>query len=215
MSRQLKLHSPSSPRRGSSIESAGCGSSSHHYSRCVDVEDFTTSALACPHDVYGHKDCGSSKTLEAKRQLRSNAYIFAALAMGLSSWSFSSAAGQGKLEVTDAWVPAVEEVGGDVPLLMTIKNELAEPDALLRARCPVANFYERHTVDRGEGAPAMRAISAIPIPASSTLVLKATEHHIMLLQIRQPLQAGDRFKCSLAFQKAGTLETEVEVRKSR
>jgi copper(I)-binding protein len=135
--------------------------------------------------------------------------------MGLSSWNFSSAAGQGKLEVTDAWVPVAEEVGVDVPLLMTIKNELAEPDALLRARCPVANFYERHTVDRGEGAPAMRPVSAIPIPASSTLVLKASEYHIMLLQIRQPLQVGDRFKCSLAFQKSGTLETEVEVRKNR
>jgi hypothetical protein len=58
----------------------------------------------------------------------------------------------------------------------------------------------------------MRPISSIPVPASSTVVLKPTEFHVMLLQIRQPLAVGERFKCTLVFQKAGAIETEVEVR---
>jgi periplasmic copper chaperone A len=118
------------------------------------------------------------------------------------------------LVVSDAWVPAVDEVGRDVPLLAAIRNEAEVPDALMRIRCPVANFFEKHTVDRGEGAPAMRPISAIPIPAGATVVLKPSEYHLMLLQIRQPLAAGERFKCTLVFQKAGAIETEVEVRRS-
>jgi copper(I)-binding protein len=97
-------------------------------------------------------------------------------------------------------------------LLVAIRNETDSPDALMRVRCPVANFFEKHTVDRGEGAPAMRPISSIPIPAGSTTVLKPTEYHVMLLQIRQPLAVGGRFNCTLIFQKAGALETEVEVR---
>jgi copper(I)-binding protein len=116
--------------------------------------------------------------------------------------------------VSDAWVPAMDQVGRDVPLLMTIRNNTSSPDALMRVRCPIANFSERHAVDRGEGAPAMRPISSIPIAATSTVVLKPTEHHVMLLQTRQPLQVGERFNCSVVFQKAGTKETEVEVRKS-
>jgi len=43
-------------------------------------------------------------------------------------------------------------------------------------------------------------------------VLKADGYHIMLLQTRQPLAAGDKFSCAIDFQKAGTIETEVNVR---
>jgi copper(I)-binding protein len=60
----------------------------------------------------------------------------------------------------------------------------------------------------------MRAISSIPIPAGSTVIMKPTEYHVMLLQTRQPLTVGERFNCALVFQKAGTIETEVEVRRS-
>lgn len=215
MALQLRLRSlkPSACRR--TDHCAVRTDSSRLAGRRAAADDFEALVPARSEAVYSHANCLESKKQDAKRQRQPNAFILVASIMCLSIWSFPSVAGQGKLEVTDAWVPAVEEVGSDVPLLMTIKNELAEPDALLRARCSVANFYERHTVDRGEGAPAMRPVSSIPIPARSTVVLKASEYHIMLLQIRRPLEAGDRFNCSLAFQKAGNLETEVEVRKSR
>jgi periplasmic copper chaperone A len=125
----------------------------------------------------------------------------------------SGAQGEG-LIVSDAWVPAVDEVGRDVPLLFSIRNETGSSDALMRVRCPVANFFEKHIVDRGEGAPAMRAISSIPVPTGSTVLLKPTEYHVMLLQIREPLAVGARFSCTLVFQRAGAIETEVEVRRS-
>ena len=142
---------------------------------------------------------------------RAGGLIIAAL-----SWmaSGSIALGGGNtLRVAEAWVPATDKVGADVPLLMTVHNEADAGDALLRVRCPVANFSERHTVDRGEGAPAMRTIPSIPIAAGSTTVLKPDGYHIMLLQIRQPLVAGEKFACSINFQKAGTIETEVNVQK--
>jgi periplasmic copper chaperone A len=130
------------------------------------------------------------------------------------SWVTPAVAEGEAFVVTDAWVPAVDQVGRDIPLLMTIRNNNNAADALMRVRCPVANFSERHTVDRGEGAPAMRSIPLIPIAASSTVVLRPTEYHVMLLQTTQLLQPGERFKCAVIFQRAGTIETEVEVRKS-
>ena len=92
-----------------------------------------------------------------------------------------------QLRIAKAQLPAVEQVGGDVPLLMAIINDGTEDDALLRVRCPFVNFSERHIVDRGEGAPAMRSIKAIPIPAKKTVELKADGYHVMLLQTRQKL----------------------------
>jgi periplasmic copper chaperone A len=120
-------------------------------------------------------------------------------------------AGSEAVKISDAWVHAAEQAGGNVVLSMTIKNEADVADTLLRVRCPVANFSEKHTVDRGEGSPAMRAIPSIPIPASSTTVLKPDAYHVMLLQTRQTLAADQAFNCSIIFQKAGTIETEVKV----
>jgi copper(I)-binding protein len=118
----------------------------------------------------------------------------------------------GDLRVSGAWTAASGTVGADVPLLMTITNDSATPDALLRVRCPFANFSERHTIDRGEGAPAMRAIRSIPIPANQTIELKPDGYHVMLLQTREALAAGETLHCSVTFQHAGPIETEVKVR---
>jgi copper(I)-binding protein len=116
-----------------------------------------------------------------------------------------------QLIISKARLPAVEQAGGDVPLLMTITNDSTEADALLRVNCPFANFSEKHIVDRGEGSPAMRSIRSIPIPANQTTELKADGYHVMLVQTRQKLAAGEALHCSVTFQKAGLIETEVQV----
>jgi periplasmic copper chaperone A len=137
--------------------------------------------------------------------------MFAMILTSVSIVAATAQAGSESLKITDAWVPAAEKSGGDVPLLMTIRNDSSSPDALMRVRCAAANFSEKHTVDRGEGAPAMRAIASIPLAADSTITLKRDGYHVMLLQTRQ-LGIGDRFTCLIDFQKAGTIEREVQVR---
>ncbi|UPJ48968.1 copper chaperone PCu(A)C [Bradyrhizobium sp. 200] len=132
------------------------------------------------------------------------------LAGGIGLTPGFAAAGDA-LQVTSAWVPASDEIGIDLPLLMTIRNDAAEADAILRVRCPFANFSEKHTVDRGEGAPAMREVKSIPVPQNKTIELKRDGYHVMLLQTRQKLVDGETFTCAVVFQKAGTKETEVQV----
>ncbi|UFZ07629.1 copper chaperone PCu(A)C [Bradyrhizobium ontarionense] len=150
---------------------------------------------------------------DACRKIAASGLLVALAALILPTARSLAASGEG-LTLSEAWVPATPEVGRDIPLLVTIRNDTTAPEALMRVRCPVANFSERHTVDRGEGAPAMRSIPSIPIPAGSTLVLQPTAYHVMLLQTREPLEPGKRFSCTIVFQKAGSIETEVEIRKS-
>jgi periplasmic copper chaperone A len=121
------------------------------------------------------------------------------------------AAASDALQVTNARVPASDEIGINLPLLMTIRNDATEADAILRVRCPFANFSEKNTVDRGEGAPAKREIKSIPVPQGKTTELKPDGYHVMLLQTRQKLVAGEAFTCAVVFQKAGTKETEVQI----
>lgn len=138
------------------------------------------------------------------------------LLFAVSTWlagTSMSRADEG-LRITDAWVPATDKLGSDIPLLLTVQNDAETSDALMRVRCPVANFSERHTVDRGEGSPAMRAVPSIPLAGrGTTTTFKPDGYHVMLLQTRQTLAAGDTFTCAIVFQKAGTIDTEVTVRK--
>ena len=136
------------------------------------------------------------------------------LALGLVAgvaFAPAFAAAGDALQVTNARVPASDEIGIDLPLLMTIRNDAAVADAILRVRCPFANFSVKHTVDRGEGAPAMREVKSIPVPENRTIELKPDGYHVMLLQTRQKLADGETFTCAVVFQKAGTRETEVQI----
>lgn len=132
------------------------------------------------------------------------------LAAGVALTPAFAAAGDA-LQVTNARVPASDEIGIDLPLLMTIRNDATAADALVRVRCPFANFSVKHTVDRGEGAPAMREIKSIPVPEGRTIELTPDGYHVMLLQTRQKLADGETFTCAVVFQKAGTRETEVQI----
>lgn len=119
----------------------------------------------------------------------------------------------GDIDVLRASVAPTEKVGSDIPLRMTILNRAAEADSLLRFRCPFANFSERVTVDRGgEGPPSKRPVQAIALKAAGETELTPEGMHVMLLQIRQPLAAGERFTCAASFRKAGSVEVPVEVR---
>jgi periplasmic copper chaperone A len=151
--------------------------------------------------------------ISSRSRLHRNIGNLAASALGVAALIIASpGVANEAIKITDAWVHAADQVGGNIALSMTIKNEADAADALMRVRCPVANFSEKHIVDRGEGAPAMRAIPSIPIAAGATTTLKADAYHVMLLQTRQALVAGQTFNCSIAFQKAGTIETEVKIR---
>ena len=71
----------------------------------------------------------------------------------------------------------------------------------------------RLTVDKGgEGPPSKRPVQAIALKASGETELTPEGMHVMLLQTRQPLAAGERFTCAASFRKAGSLEVPVEVR---
>jgi len=146
---------------------------------------------------------------------RSGSFAIRLATVGLVAAGFGLAPGPAAagdtLQVTNARVPASDQIGIDLPLLMTIRNDGAEADAISRVRCPIANFSEKHTVDRGEGGLAMRAVKSIPIPENKTVELTRDGYHVMLLQTRQKLVDGEKFTCAVVFQNAGTKETEVQV----
>jgi hypothetical protein len=82
--------------------------------------------------------------------------------MPLAWQLIASAAEADDIAVTDAWTPPNAEVGSDAILGMVVTNDGADPDALLRVVCPVANFSEKRQIDIGESGKSARAIHEIP-----------------------------------------------------
>ena len=134
--------------------------------------------------------------------------VFAGL---LAATPVMAAEAPGAIEVSNAWTPASAQTRVDAPLYMTIANRGDGPDSLVRVRCPVADFAEKHATDRGEGGVAMREVKAIAIPPGAVVTLAPRGAHLMLLHTKQALQAGETFTCSVVFQKAGTVPVEVTV----
>ena len=117
----------------------------------------------------------------------------------------------GLIEISNAWTPASAQTRVDAPVYMAITNRGDGPDSLLRVRCPVADFAEKHVTDRGDGGFAMREVKAVAIPPGATVTLAPRGAHLMLLHTKQALQPGETFTCSVTFQKAGAVPVEVTV----
>jgi periplasmic copper chaperone A len=58
----------------------------------------------------------------------------------------------------------------------------------------------------------MRQLEALEVPAGQTVELRPGGHHLMLLDLKQPLKATDRLKLTLVFEKAGELTVEASIR---
>jgi copper(I)-binding protein len=97
---------------------------------------------------------------------------------------------------------------------MVVTNDGAEPDALLRVLCAVANFSEKRQIDIGEGGKSAREIHEIPIPPKSKAILNRDGFHVALLQTREKLAEGDKFQCAVSFRRAGTIQVPVRVLQS-
>jgi len=101
--------------------------------------------------------------------------------------------------------------------LRTLRNTGDEPDRLIGARTPTADSVEIHrsAVDAGS-VMRMRAVDGIDLPPRSELQLRhGGEFQLMLMDLKAPLQNGDRFPLTLRFERAGEREVMVWVQQPR
>ncbi len=94
---------------------------------------------------------------------------------------------------------------------LQIENKGAD-DVLLSASSPVAARVEIHTMAMEGEVMKMRALPQVELKAGQTLTMKPGGGvHLMLMGLNKPLAVGDKFPLTLAFRKAGKIETSVEV----
>lgn len=95
---------------------------------------------------------------------------------------------------------------------VTLKNSGGAADKLLSATAPdVAGKVEIHEMSMDNGVMKMRPVNGLEVPAGKSVELKPGGYHIMFMQLKQPLKAGDTIKGTLTFEKAGAVPVEYKV----
>jgi copper(I)-binding protein len=114
--------------------------------------------------------------------------------------------------VSSPWARATPErakVGGG---FMTLINKGSQDDRLTGAASEVSGSVEIHEMHLVNGVMMMRHLNpGIPIKAGSSVTLKPFSHHLMFMDLKQPLVARQSIKVTLLFEKAGSVEIDYEV----
>ena len=131
---------------------------------------------------------------------------------GSSGGSPTAVAG-GPLVVRDAWVRAAP-AGGTSAAYMSMTNGRLAPDSLVGVSAPdITDSASLHqTSTDASGMTGMTHTESLAIPAGGTVVLEPGGFHIMLMDLKHDLKAGDRVRLILAFEQAGVLNVDAEVR---
>lgn len=135
--------------------------------------------------------------------------LAALILVGLKAW----AAAPARIEIAGAWArPTIGESKVSAAY-MTIANRGTTADRLTGARSPNANAVELHqTTMTAAGVMQMRKLDdGLPIEAGASLALSPGGAHLMLLGLKDALEAGDQLDLTLEFAEAGAVDIVVPV----
>ncbi len=145
-----------------------------------------------------------------------------------SGSSTAAPAGATAPTVTGAWVRAAS-AGGNSAAYMVISTG-ASGDALVSASIPegLAGEVQLHETTTGgsdgmdgidgmdgggsSGMMSMRRVPEIPVPADGSVALEPGGYHVMILDLKQDLTAGQTVPVTLTFSSGATTTVDAEVR---
>ncbi|HET8744393.1 MAG TPA: copper chaperone PCu(A)C [Ramlibacter sp.] len=130
-------------------------------------------------------------------------------AIALAALLAAASAGA-EVTVQDAWVratvPGQKSSGAFMQLTSTTDV------TLVGARSPVAGVVEIHEMAMDANMTMrMRAVQGIPLPAGKPVALKPGGYHVMLLDLKEPMQAGQKVKLRLLLKDAKGEMDDVDV----
>jgi len=128
-----------------------------------------------------------------------------------SGMSIEASAAPGMSIEASAMGEGMEMDGAVSAGYMTLRNDGAGADRLLEVSSDVAREVQLHTSEMNNNVMRMRRVEAIDVPAGATVALEPGGYHLMLLDLKRDLAAGETVKLTLRFERAGTVEVDAPV----
>ncbi len=117
---------------------------------------------------------------------------------------------QAQTTVKDAWVRGTVAQQKATGLFAQITS--AGGGKLVSAASPVAGIVEIHEMTLDGGVMKMRAVPALELPAGKMVELKPGGYHVMLMELKQELKAGDTVPLTLVVEGADGKRETVELK---
>jgi copper(I)-binding protein len=140
--------------------------------------------------------------------------LFAVAAANLASGANAHDYTQGSLHIAHPWSRATPHGATVAAGYLVIENRGSTFDRLISVSVPadVAGRAEIHEMAMQDGVMRMRPLPrGIEIAPGFTVKLEPSGLHLMFMDMKRPLAKGDRFKGTLTFELAGTVEVDFVV----
>lgn len=121
------------------------------------------------------------------------------------------------VSVKEAWIRGTVQGQNATGAFMELSSKTNA--RLVGVTTPLTKTAEVHNMKVENGVMKMSPVAGIAVPAGKTVKLAPGGYHLMLTNLQQPLNAGDRVPLQLTFElpdrKRETIELSVEVRDIR
>ena len=118
----------------------------------------------------------------------------------------------GSIHITQPWARATPKGASSGAAYMTITNNGTTPDRVSCMSSDASAQCQIHTMTMENGVMKMRPVEGgLEIKPGETVMLKPSSFHIMLMNLKQPLQQGKMVKATLKFENAGTIDVEYPI----
>jgi len=117
----------------------------------------------------------------------------------------------GDLLVSHAWTYEVAAMAHAVDVYLTVDNEGDAPDRLIAASVDFADKVEIQAPVVEDGVLRTATVQAVEIAPGQTLTFQPGGIHLVLQSVQRTFEHGQHFDLALTFEKAGTVQVEVEI----
>src|ERR1700733_1469447 len=118
----------------------------------------------------------------------------------------------GSIHISQPWSRATPKGAASGAGYMTVTNKGTAPDRVSCVSSDASAQCQIHTMTMEDGVMKMRPVEGgLEILPGQTITLKPGGFHIMLLDLKHPLEQGQSVKATLKFDHAGTVDVEYPI----
>jgi hypothetical protein len=118
----------------------------------------------------------------------------------------------GALEISEPWTRATAPTAPTAGGYLSITNKGTTPDRLIAVRSAAAGKVQVHEMKMDGNIMRMRELEhGLAIPAGGTVKLAPGGFHLMMMNLKAPLKKGTEVPVTLVFEKAGSVDIELDV----
>ena len=118
----------------------------------------------------------------------------------------------GPIQITAPWARATPKGASSGAAYMTITNTGKTPDKVSCVSSDASAECQIHTMTMDNGVMQMRPVEGgLEIKPGETVTLKPGGFHMMLVNLKHPLEQGNTVKATLKFDSAGTVDVDYPI----